>query len=455
MDKIKANLNNPSNDKIIVNFKDISNDKLTIKFKEILKINTSLKLGYDKKSGKLSLLNEENQILSEIDLPVEKIINNAYYDKTSKELVLKFENLDEIRVPLDFNGGTNEKEFNEFKEEVNKAINETKQELNSKVEKVDGKQLSTNDLTNELLEKLNSLNNYDDTNIQKQIDDIKLILTTDDVDFDSLQELVNALKNNVSSISDIFQILNRKEDKSNLVITTEVGTSQAIGGIPKGTILKGKTVRDVLDEMLFPYIAFSMNVQSVNPTGTYEKGTSVTIKSVTVRITSGTKPVTNIKLYESNKTTLLGEKTSGIVTDNTFSINKTVTSSVSFYATATDGTSNLSDSSSFLAFYDPTFYGLLDVGYTLTSDLITGKSKELKANKSNTRTYNATNQHPFLAYPSSYGALTSIKDGNGFECIGDFNSSTLNLTVKSGTVSYRVYVLKSATTGTGYKYTFS
>lgn len=265
----------------------------------------------------------------------------------------------------------------------------------------------------------------------------------------------NALNKANQNETNILSLDEEKEDKANLVITTEVGTSQAIGGIPKGTVLKGKTVRDVIEEMLFPYIKFSMNVQSVSPTGTYEKGTSVTIKSVTVRITAGTKPVTNIKLYESNKTTLLGEKTSGIATDNTFSINKTVSSSVSFYATATDGVSNVSDSSSFLAFYDPTFYGVLDVGYTLSSDLITGKSKELKANKSNTRTYNATNQHPFLAYPSSYGTLTSIKDGNGFECIGDFNTSTLNLTVKSGTVSYRVYVLKSATTGTGYKYIFS
>lgn len=760
MDKIKANLNTTSNDKIVVNFKDVSNDiirinfqetdvdKIKIKFQETLRVNASFSLGYDNESGKLSLLGKDGATLSEIDLPIEKILTNVYYDDKTKELVLNFQNSKEVRIPIDFTDEI-EKAISEFEIKINKAINGIEQDLesykienqkvlNSKVDKVQGKGLSTHDLTNELLEKLNSLNNYDDTNIQKQINDIKLILTTDDVDFDTLQELVNALKNNVSSISDIFQLLNRKvekiegkglstndftneekqklaglnnyddtelrdkidntytkdetqalinnvkpninfktlvgqdkeyngtavpnsgyvekvyfntslnidelidifsnltyyqtpfldnplypilfttsgrvifieksssgnytiinagnvvdqtsgtiifaskinngkieiasfdisecninenvineysglpigaensklkslvsttpfeeetqlyelnadgtinkdkpinlgvndekidltdyytkseiddsfsirdtnisnaqtsstnalnkanqnetnilsldeekEDKANLVITTEVGTSQAIGGIPKGTVLKGKTVRDVIEEMLFPYIKFSMNVQSVSPTGTYEKGTSVTLTSVTVRITAGTKPVTNIKLYESNKTTLLGEKTSGIATDNTFSINKTVSSSVSFYATATDGVSNVSDSSSFLAFYDPTFYGVLDVGYTLSSDLITGKSKELKANKSNTRTYNATNQHPFLAYPSSYGTLTSIKDGNGFECIGDFNTSTLNLTVKSGTVSYRVYVLKSATTGTGYKYIFS
>lgn len=95
----------------------------------------------------------------------------------------------------------------------------------NKVDKVEGKQLSTNDLTNELLALLqdkynkeqtdgfiNSLNN----NLQSQINEIRQILSSNDVDFDTLQELVNALKNNVANINDIFTTLNKKEDKSNL-----------------------------------------------------------------------------------------------------------------------------------------------------------------------------------------------------------------------------------------------
>lgn len=86
--------------------------------------------------------------------------------------------------------------------------------INSKkVDKIQGKGLSTNDLTNELLSKLNSLSNYDDTNIQSQIDGIKQVLTSNDVDYDTLQELVDALKNNISSIGDIFSQLSKKVDK--------------------------------------------------------------------------------------------------------------------------------------------------------------------------------------------------------------------------------------------------
>ena len=161
-------------------------------------------------------------------------------------------------------------------------------------------------------------------------------------------------------------------------------------------------------------------------------------------------------MYDSSsKTNLLGEKTSGISTSNTFTISRAVTSSTSFYAEATDGVQTIGDSTSFLSFYYPTFYGVLDTGYSLTSGLITNKTKVLKANKNNTFTYTATNQHPFVAFPASYGNLTSIKDSSNLEYIGDFVKTTMNLNVTGGTVSYNIYVLKDPTDISNYKFIFS
>ncbi len=118
-----------------------------------------------------------------------------------------------------------EKSLSETIERVVDAERNINALVDDKVDKVEGKQLSTNDLTNELLALLqdkynkeqtdgfiNSLNN----NLQSQINEIRQILSTNDVDFDTLQELVNALKNNVANINDIFTTLNKKEDKSNL-----------------------------------------------------------------------------------------------------------------------------------------------------------------------------------------------------------------------------------------------
>ena len=65
-------------------------------------------------------------------------------------------------------------------EEVANAIKEHKDvvdalnaAIGNKVDKVDGKGLSTNDFTNELKSKLESLSNYDDTSIQNEITSIK------------------------------------------------------------------------------------------------------------------------------------------------------------------------------------------------------------------------------------------------------------------------------------------
>lgn len=245
--------------------------------------------------------------------------------------------------------------------------------------------------------------------------------------------------------------------KDEIIITNENGTTKAVGGISAGTILKGKNVLQVLEDILYPYVAFSISVDSIAPsTAVYEIGTTATITGVTVKITNGSRSITNLKLYDSSsKTNLLGEKTSGITTSNTFTISRAVTSSTSFYAEATDGVKTIGDSTSFLSFYYPTFYGVLDTGYSLTSGLITGKTKVLKANKNNTFTYTANNQHPFVAFPASYGNLTSIKDSSNLEYIGDFVKTTMNLNVTGGTVSYNIYVLKDPTDISNYKFIFS
>ena len=49
--------------------------------------------------------------------------------------------------------------------------------------------------------------------VDVRLTNIETILNSDDVNLDTLQELVNALKNNVSSINDIFTELSKKQEK--------------------------------------------------------------------------------------------------------------------------------------------------------------------------------------------------------------------------------------------------
>ena len=56
-------------------------------------------------------------------------------------------------------------------------------------------------------------------------------------------------------------------------------------------------------------------------------------------------------------------------------------------------------------------------------------------------------------YPKSFGVLTSIKDGNGFNQLDGYTKLEVNLTspVSGDVVPYYVYVLTDATTGTNFK----
>ena len=66
-------------------------------------------------------------------------------------------------------------------------------------ESIAATELLINDL-NASLSLNQSLLKSDIEEIEKTIEEIKLVLTSDDTDFDTLQELVAALKNNVANI---------------------------------------------------------------------------------------------------------------------------------------------------------------------------------------------------------------------------------------------------------------
>lgn len=63
---------------------------------------------------------------------------------------------------------------------------------------------------------INDLSSLINTN-KENIDKIEKVLTSDDTDLDTLQELVNALKNNTSNINDIFTQVSKKVDKTTTV----------------------------------------------------------------------------------------------------------------------------------------------------------------------------------------------------------------------------------------------
>lgn len=102
-----------------------------------------------------------------------------------------------------------------------------------------------------------------------------------------------------------------------------------------------------------------------------------------------------------------------------------------------------------ITYHYPTYIGVVANGTTMNETLIKGLTKSIEWSKGKTSTLSQVNQLIVYAYPKSYGTLTSIKDGNGFEGIGGYTVSTIIVNEQE----YYVYVQKlPATASSTYKF---
>ena len=94
--------------------------------------------------------------------------------------------------------------------------------------------------------------------------------------------------------------------------------------------------------------------------------------------------------------------------------------------------------------YAISYYGVVTESVFESTDNL---SHKLRTSRSDTLTFDLTNQRVLYMYPKSFGNLTSIKDANGFDYINSYTLS--NVTVNN--VEYNVYILTDSVTITGFK----
>ena len=94
----------------------------------------------------------------------------------------------------------------------------------NKVEKEDGKGLSTNDFTNADKEKLDGLNNYDDTEIKEEISDIQKEQKTQNEDISTLKTQKEELEKEVQSLKEDAKLNSLTEDNSGELLHIENST---------------------------------------------------------------------------------------------------------------------------------------------------------------------------------------------------------------------------------------
>lgn len=104
-----------------------------------------------------------------------------------------------------------------------------------------------------------------------------------------------------------------------------------------------------------------------------------------------------------------------------------------------------------ITYHYPSYIGVVTQGYVPSEENLKKLTKSIEWGKGKTVTLTTNNQIAIYAYPASYGDLTSIKDGNGFEGFAGYTKSTVTFANK---VVYNVYTQKLPATASS-KYTFA
>lgn len=237
-------------------------------------------------------------------------------------------------------------------------------------------------------------------------------------------------------------------------ITNTGATMSAIGGIPANTTLTDKTCIEVLEMMLFPYTKPVISSVTLNrtPSGTvYEKGTTVSINSISTSIQKKSEAITKVQFYVNN--TMENEITTGVANGGTFTYTPTTAISITDTITNTyvqvkveDGKSLVTANSLALTFVYPYYHGSIADGTVVNDAVIQGLTKDVSIKGTKTYNYNTSNSCMVIAYPASYGNIRTIIDPNGFDITGSFTKSQVAVTANDSTSqTYNVYVSSAST----------
>lgn len=243
-----------------------------------------------------------------------------------------------------------------------------------------------------------------------------------------------------------------------LALTDDVTANTSVGAITANTkIDKDTTFTEFVQKLLISEIAPTIGF-SLTKSGNVAYGSSYT-ETLTVNVSAmGTaKTIDTIAWYEGN--TLLQTDTIGSATAGSWSytMGTATTDTTTFKAVVTytksDNNQTTSTKTASINFFYNKFYGSV-ASLTPTESAVEALTTALGTGKGGTYSFTVNDARIAYAYPASLGALSTIKDGNGFSLFDSFTRTTQSYTQNGTTVSYYLYVLTDATTVSGYSVTF-
>lgn len=205
-------------------------------------------------------------------------------------------------------------------------------------------------------------------------------------------------------------------------VTEETSTPliNSHGALPAGYVLAGKSIEQILKDMLLPYLKPTVSISASAGQATREKGTSYTISTLTANVGKKSEKIAAVRFYKGAEelTPAVEVKENGGNHVYTFADAVTIKDTVArnqFKVEVEDTKGSTSKVSASLAndsWVDPYFYGLSSE-LAITDDIVKKANKDVSGKGAKTYSYGAqNNQAMFIAFPSTHGVINSaVMDG--------------------------------------------
>lgn len=216
----------------------------------------------------------------------------------------------------------------------------------------------------------------------------------------------------------------------------------SIGGIEKGSLLEGRTVRDVLLEILCPFVdtTISLEIELSSKSSFLSRIEDVVeVKRLIANIERGSYPIKRISFYVHT-----GSQYKELITRDTsmsqyyiynFPDIEEYTSSLEeghYMVEIEDIEGNISQAySQPIEVVCPVFYGVIGNNVGITEELLKAQVELLRYYGTTCSIkYTTNNQRMLFAIPSGYGDLVEILDQNGYIITNSFERYSVQLTFK-------------------------
>lgn len=248
-------------------------------------------------------------------------------------------------------------------------------------------------------------------------------------------------------------------DSNDASLESDVTSNLAVGAIPSGTTLpQGTTFTEFAQKLLITEIAPTIGF-SITKSGNVVYGSSYTeTLSVNVSNMGTAKKIKKIEWYQGNTLLHTDDVDSSIAGQWSYAMPSATTDTTTFKAIVTYTKSNDVDDTqtktASINFFYNKFYGAVS-DLNPSEATVEALTTALGTGRGGTYSFTVTAGRICYAYPKSLGALTSIKDGNGFSLFDSFTRTEQTYTQNGTSVTYYRYVLTDPTTVSAYSVIFA